>query len=399
MNIIRNRRIAAMLLAGASFGAMAPADAARILFSSALPAGPVTPGQPVQTKGGTTQVQLDNGAIVSFVGPANFSVGSDGQMQVTSGATTVIANGVVTIGLPGGLARVQGLGSFTVTGGDVSGRAAAGASMALTSGGQTRQVSSGQSFQFALGSVPAQTFAAPAQAVPSSDAAAPPVQVADSGLQQNPAIPAIPQGTPAQVAAYLTANTGSNLPDSGFVTQIAMLSGPTGAGTVPPVVTPPAVTPPVVTPPVVTNPIVTPPVVTPPVTTTPPTTDTGASTGSGSSGSGGSTGGTGSSGGSGSGGSGSAGGSTTPTVATSSSQGVAILGGGASGGVGGDPGIVTVGFDAAGTAIDFGLYGKTSTATATDIHTGTGWQIGRYASGDFQRTSGGVIANFPPRRQ
>lgn len=112
----------ALLFAAASSLALAitaPADAATYLFGGT---GDVPEGQPIETGGKTVQIRLDDGAVVSLVGDASFTL-SGGAVTVARGTVTVVGGTQNTvINLPdGSSARVAGSANFTVSDKSVAG--------------------------------------------------------------------------------------------------------------------------------------------------------------------------------------------------------------------------------------------------------------------------------------
>ena len=138
----------AILLAGASAVAVSSAAQAapRVLFAagSGVAQGAIAPGQQIASQGGVTQVQLDSGAVVSFVGPATFTVDASGALQVQSGALTLgPGTGPTVIGLPNGgsLSAAAGTSAaFNVSAtGTVTGQVMTGSATVATAGGSRRR--------------------------------------------------------------------------------------------------------------------------------------------------------------------------------------------------------------------------------------------------------------------
>ncbi|RYD59662.1 MAG: hypothetical protein EOP60_01840, partial [Sphingomonadales bacterium] len=120
----------------------------RIIFSSATANGaPIAAGDlptgPVRVSGGVTQLRMDDGAIVSFVGNAEFSVDASGRLVVVSGTFTAGAgNGPLMIVTPQGTSTtLPGAGaavSMAVTPNGLLSGFALGGPVSVTSGGQTQ---------------------------------------------------------------------------------------------------------------------------------------------------------------------------------------------------------------------------------------------------------------------
>ncbi|MGV8928845.1 MAG: hypothetical protein ACOH1E_03775 [Brevundimonas sp.] len=151
----------AILLATASILVTAPqARAQDFLFGGQ---GPVPQGQKVQRSEGVTQIRMPNGSVVSFVGPAEFTLNGD-TLAVDRGGVTIAgsAGSPVTLTLPGGgSARVGGAASLTVSGTGVTGNVLGGT---IDFGGQ--RFSAGQAWAAAPGASPRRVFANAAQASP-----------------------------------------------------------------------------------------------------------------------------------------------------------------------------------------------------------------------------------------
>ena len=132
----------ALLLGASALSIASPAHASRVLFSTAPGQAPITlPVGAVLTQAqGTTQVQLDNGALASFVGPADFTVTAPDAIALREGSVTVVspASAPVTLALPGGLtASLRGnhaSASFTADGATGNGAVMTG-QVALSAGG------------------------------------------------------------------------------------------------------------------------------------------------------------------------------------------------------------------------------------------------------------------------
>ena len=127
----------------------------RIIFTTATTNGTTLAAGdlngPVRATGGLTQLRLDSGAIVSFVGDAEFEVDGAGRLIVTSGTFTAGVGGTpLTIVTPGGgvvtMPALGSVASLQVTStGQLSGFAMMG-SLTITSGGSTRSFPSASAF-------------------------------------------------------------------------------------------------------------------------------------------------------------------------------------------------------------------------------------------------------------
>ena len=190
------------------------AYAASIVFSVAndaggrpIAAGTIPAGQQMTTSGGTLQVRLDDGSFVSFIGPARFSIGADGRLNVLSGAITVVPGARPTaILLPnGGSATMSGGTSLTISASGTTGMALTG-TVTMTGGGDTRAFSPGTAFSIGASGKPVALFRAPAQLVPGGGVqpvALPPV------LVQNPAIRGFLAGMRPRCAITSSRNCGA----------------------------------------------------------------------------------------------------------------------------------------------------------------------------------------------
>lgn len=162
------RTAAALFLAGTALSFPATVFAADMLILGAgqvQRAGIVT-GRQVQTSGAATQLRLDNGGIVSFVGTGAFTASADGAITIHAGNATVTASReAVSLTLPGGV-RAQvtsnGGGTFTVNGDTYTGNVLAGR-VTFSSGGA---FTAGQSWRAASGQTPSGVLANAAQAAP-----------------------------------------------------------------------------------------------------------------------------------------------------------------------------------------------------------------------------------------
>ncbi|WP_017672048.1 hypothetical protein [Blastomonas sp. AAP53] len=122
-----------------------------------------------QIASGTVQLRLDDGTLISIVGPARYAIDAGGQIRVLSGSFTAAAP-------QGSLPRpiVAGSGSQVTlsSGGSTSGKIGADGgfsgfaltgSMQIASGGKTRGFSAGNAFRAGAGSPPSAAITAGAQ--------------------------------------------------------------------------------------------------------------------------------------------------------------------------------------------------------------------------------------------
>jgi hypothetical protein len=175
--IHRNRRRATALLAAASSLAFAgPAWAADVLFRTQGGAD-VEVGQRVEQATGLTQIRLDSGAIVSFLDTAAYRIDADGSVELFSGSVTVAGapTGTTVIRMPEGVeGRVGGTGSaasFSVAAdGSSNGHVMSGL-VQIVRGGNPRDFSRGEMWQWARQSGLRLVVANGPQATPDADVA------------------------------------------------------------------------------------------------------------------------------------------------------------------------------------------------------------------------------------
>ncbi|OYX66033.1 MAG: hypothetical protein B7Y88_06150 [Sphingomonadales bacterium 32-64-17] len=143
--------------------ASAPSQAADILFTSS---GNTASSQSV-AEGGVAQIRMDSGAVVSIVGPAEFSLDGEEITLANGGVTVAGAEGSgVVLRLPGGAeATVTGSGSLAVRDGQLSGNVMGG-TMQVTTGTATRTYRPGQNWAAAVGSSSSRVVANAAQPSP-----------------------------------------------------------------------------------------------------------------------------------------------------------------------------------------------------------------------------------------
>ena len=154
----------ALLLSVASLALVsAPVAAADILYASS---GSQASSQTV-ADGGVTQIQMNNGAVISIVGPAEFSL--DGEVLTIANGGVTIAGGPdapVTIQLPGDASTVvAGSGSLTIKNGEMTGNVMNG-QMTVRTGAQERRYRQGQNWWAREGARTSMVMANAAQATP-----------------------------------------------------------------------------------------------------------------------------------------------------------------------------------------------------------------------------------------
>jgi hypothetical protein len=122
MTSTKFHRMALLLAGGASLiGVSASAQASHVLFSTdkSLAGRDLASGQDVSVDHGTTQIELENGAIASFVDTAQFSLRADGGIDLRRGTVTVVTpsgapvNIYMPEGVKGAVEGANGSGSFT----------------------------------------------------------------------------------------------------------------------------------------------------------------------------------------------------------------------------------------------------------------------------------------------
>ncbi|MFB0874258.1 MULTISPECIES: hypothetical protein [unclassified Sphingobium] len=162
-----------LLLAGASLISLSTLANAqpRVIYSSGGLAKDAALSGPQSTTGGTTQVALDDGSLLSFTGAAAFEVTGANEVLVTGGALTARAGaGGVTVRTPAGatmrLSGANAAASLRVDGGQVSGMPMAGR-LSVSSNGATRNFTAGSAFRADGDSAPRAAVTAGAQPVSS----------------------------------------------------------------------------------------------------------------------------------------------------------------------------------------------------------------------------------------
>lgn len=144
----------ALLLSASSLAlASVPAQGAEMLFSSHGRNAEVETGQRTRHVDGVLQLRLDNGATVSFVDSADFTLNGDGSLTLHEGSVTVVGagNSTTVVRLPAGVeGRVGGAGnaaSFEArSNGESSGHTLNGRST-ITRGGERREFAAGQMWE------------------------------------------------------------------------------------------------------------------------------------------------------------------------------------------------------------------------------------------------------------
>ena len=122
-----------------------------------------------QIASGTVQLRLDDGTLISIVGPARYAIDASGQIRVSGGSFTASAP---SGGAPRPITAGDGSQITLRPGSSASGKIAAdgkfsgfalGGTVQIASGGQTRSFSTGSAFRAGAGSAPAAAVTAGAQ--------------------------------------------------------------------------------------------------------------------------------------------------------------------------------------------------------------------------------------------
>ena len=140
-----------------------PVQAATFLFGGT---GAIIENSWVENAQGTTQIQLDNGAVLSFVGKAKFKIDLD-EVIVSEGAVTILTTSgqKVSLRLPDGrIVTVSGSASLDVSSTGVRSHVITGQSR-VSGSGQTQTFSAGAFWAMAKGQKPKRVFANAAQNV------------------------------------------------------------------------------------------------------------------------------------------------------------------------------------------------------------------------------------------
>ncbi|HEU0045249.1 hypothetical protein [Sphingomonas sp.] len=175
MNRSFARIASASLLGGASLLTLASAaNAQTVIFSStdSVPTGPIEPGTEVSVSGGTVQVRLPGGSVASFVDAAQFSIRTEGGVDLRSGEVTVVtpdgAEAQVHLpeGVRGTVAR-SSAASFSATPTGTRGSTRMG-SVSILGNGTTKSFAVGQFWAAARGQAPDRVIADAAAAVPTT---------------------------------------------------------------------------------------------------------------------------------------------------------------------------------------------------------------------------------------
>jgi hypothetical protein len=198
-----SRRATALLAAVSSLAFAGPAWAADVLFSTHGDAG-IEVDQRVEQATGLTQVRLDSGAIVSFLDTAAYRIIADGSVELFSGSVTVAgAPADTTVSrMPEGVeGRVGGTGSaasFSVAAdGSSNGHVMSGL-VQIVRGGNPRDFSGGQMWQWARQGGLRLVIANGAQATPGAD-----VELAD--MREGGPAAAAQNGVPVTLGDALAA--------------------------------------------------------------------------------------------------------------------------------------------------------------------------------------------------
>ena len=157
--------LAALLIPGS------PVWGAEMVFASADAGNPSAQngGGEQQISSGTVQLKLDDGTMVSVVGPASYSIDANGQLKVASGSFTASApkGGSPKAILAGNGSQISLRSGSSASGkitsdGSFSGFALSG-SMQISSDGKSRSFSAGNAFRSSAGSGPSAAVTAGAQ--------------------------------------------------------------------------------------------------------------------------------------------------------------------------------------------------------------------------------------------
>ena len=217
---VRNSKLKLTLMAGlaAVVAPLAAHAAPRVIFTSGgTPAsGASLSGEVVL--GGSTQIRMDDGALIAFVGLARINIGGDGLLTILDGHATLVAgSGALQVRTPEGVITVnRGAAALQVADGRVTGRTLAGL-MTVQSGDSQRRFGRGRAFAASAGGGIVAVVATEAQPVSAGRAPAPGglidqpasvlevlqnAQILGAGLQagrlpgtQNVALPVYPTGS------------------------------------------------------------------------------------------------------------------------------------------------------------------------------------------------------------
>ena len=207
-----------LLSASALAIASVPAQAADVLFST-TGVTEVAPGQRVMLGTGVLQLRLDNGATLSFVEGAEFTLNADGTLDLHKGSVTVAGAGdaETLVRMPEGVeGRVGGTGnaaSFRVRDdGESDGHTLSGSST-ITRGRTSRDFAAGQMWESSGRSGIRRIFAresqeTPATAVATAPVAEPEAVVAD--LDTGGPVAAAENGLPVSLGDGLAAAGASS---------------------------------------------------------------------------------------------------------------------------------------------------------------------------------------------
>ncbi|HEY6814884.1 MAG TPA: hypothetical protein VI168_05025, partial [Croceibacterium sp.] len=186
------RSLQALLLSASAIALVSPAMAAEVVFASDS-GYEIEPGRRVSQTSGVTQVQLDSGAVLSFVDAADYRLNADGSVDLYAGSVTVAgaAGAVTVIRMPEGVeGRVGGgsAASFSVS--------EEGTSRGHTLTGEVTIVRAGNTRTFEVGEMWASNDDGLRQVVSNGVQQAPGTEGADE-----PQVAAMEQGGPVAAAA------------------------------------------------------------------------------------------------------------------------------------------------------------------------------------------------------
>lgn len=173
---MRNSKLKLTLMAGlmAVIAPLAARAAPRVIFASGgTPASGASLSGDV-VLGGSTQIRMDDGALVAFVGLARISIGGDGMLTILDGHATLVAGAsALQVRTPEGMVTVdRGAAALQVADGRVTGRTLAGL-MTVQAGDSQRRFSRGRAFAASPGGGIVAVVATEAQPVSAGRAPAP----------------------------------------------------------------------------------------------------------------------------------------------------------------------------------------------------------------------------------
>lgn len=123
----------------------APAFAAPTVIGTGVSVPVNQPQQ--QADGATTQIRLDDGSIISFVGEADYTITDTGEIVIRSGNVTVLSGSLpLTIRMDGTVVMVEGGAALAVTDAGLTSHVLGGTTRVSTNG-ETRTFNTGQAWQ------------------------------------------------------------------------------------------------------------------------------------------------------------------------------------------------------------------------------------------------------------